>query len=276
MKRILITGGDGTLGKQIVASLSQKEVLIRIMSRKHKPQNLASNIEWASADVVAGEGVAAALADVDTIVNCLSSPMANTYETDIVGTKNFLAQAKQAGVNKLIHISILGIDRIMFPYYQYKLGAELVVAEAGIPYTIARISQFHSFVDYLLSPLQEVETDEVTIPVDVKFQPISTKDVAAYLAPHILDESTNEPRLAFGGPEILTLQELATDWLKAKGINRSIKPATEAKTDLPFLSYFGDGFVNGYNTNTENRVGNISWQDYLAQTYAAREPMLMN
>lgn len=85
----------------------------------------------------------------------------------------------------MVHISIIGIDRIIFPYYQYKLGAEVVIIESGIPYLFARSAQFHSFVDYILSPLSDVTTDEVAIPVEVQFQSINTVDVAAHLAQYI-------------------------------------------------------------------------------------------
>ncbi len=269
MKRILITGGNGTLGRQLVASLQEKSI-VRVMSRHPQSDNTGNQVEWAQADVTTGEGVTEALQQADIIVNCLSSPMADTYEADIKGTKNLLAQAKHLGVQYVLHISIIGIDRIIYRYYQYKLGAELVVVESGIPYAIARIGQFHSFVDYLLSPLKQAEGDEVSIPVDVKFQPIDTTDVVAHLAPYIL-EATYQGRLPdFAGPDILNLKDLASSWLKAQGMSHAIKPATDEAHDLPFLNYVGDGFVKGYNTNKNNRIGKISWQDYLDQTYGAK------
>ncbi len=267
MKRILVTGGDGVLGRSIVQKLLAEGQLVRVMSRKAAPDALANNLEWAQADVISGTGVAEALQDVHTIVNCMSSPLADTYETDIAGTQRFLDQAKQSGVQYVLHISIIGIDRVMFPYYQYKLGSELVVAESGIPYTISRIAQFHYFVDYLISPLRDVTGDTVTIPVDVQFQPISPDDVATYLAPHIIKGQTTRRLPDFGGAAILTLKQLVQQWLEAQGIDKSIVPASDANHDLPFLNVFGDGFVKGYNTNPEQRVGDLSWQDYLIEQY---------
>ena len=267
MNRILVAGGGGNLGSRIVRELERKEQTVRVMSRKAAPQNLSGTVEWARVDVTTGAGIDAALQDVDILVNCMSSPIQKTYETDIAGTRRLLAQAKQMGVGYVVHISIIGIDRIIFPYYQYKLGAELVVIESGIPYLIARSAQFHSFVDYLLSPLRDVATDQVAIPVDVQFQSISTADVAAHLAPHIISGDRVGRLTDFGGPEILSLRDMAAAWFEAQGIRRSIKAVAESENALPAFNAFGDGFVRGYNTNPDNRIDGMTWHDYLGETY---------
>lgn len=267
MKSILVTGGDGFLGRCIVNKLLTEGQSVRVMSRKVAPDNLADNLEWIQADVVSGAGVVEALKGIHTIVNCMSSPMVDTYETDIAGTKRFLMQANQSGVQYILHISIIGIDRIIYPYYQYKLGSELVVAESGIPYMISRIAQFHYFVDYLLSPLRDVESDTVSVPVDVQLQPISPDDVATHLVPYIIAGDYTGRLPDSGGPEILTLKQLAEYRLEAQGINKTIVPATDEIHDLPFFNLFADGFVKGYNTNPENKIGNLSWQLYLKERY---------
>lgn len=266
MGRILITGGNGNLGQHLLEVLHNQGQTVRVMSRKPRPDEIHPEIEWVQADVINGEGVESALRDVDTIVNCMSSPRHNTYQTDILGTITLLKQAKQMTVRYVVHISIIGIDRIIFPYYQHKLGAEIAVMESGIPYLIARISQFHSFVDFILSPLREIQSDTVTIPVNVQFQPISTGDVASYLAPTIIKAETSG-RIEFGGNEILRLDQLASNWLEAQDIEKTIIPATDSQHDLSFLNAFGDGYVNGYNTSHKNRVPSLSWSDYLKAQY---------
>ena len=266
MKRILVTGGNGTLGRSMVDELVKQGQQVRIMSRKPAPPDLAPGLEWAQADVASGEGVAAALNGVDAIVNCMSDFAGDPYLTDIAGTRDFLAQAKKAGMKFVLHISIIGIDRIMFPYYQIKLGGELVVIESGIPYLIARVAQFHDLVDWLLSPLRDVTCDDVTIPADIQFQTISTRDVAAHLAPCIIDGNITG-RIEVAGPEVTTLGAMAQSWMKAQGLQHTIKQATATQNDLPFFDGWGENRAKGYNTSPENRAGSITWQDYLNQTY---------
>ena len=49
----------------------------------------------------------------------------------------------------LLYVSIVGIDRIPFAYYQLKREAEQVIASCGVPFSILRATQFHSFNAWL-------------------------------------------------------------------------------------------------------------------------------
>jgi uncharacterized protein YbjT (DUF2867 family) len=266
VKRILVTGGGGTLGRSIVQELQRRALPVRVMLHRSPPRAEAG-VDWVRADVATGEGLEAALQGVEAIVNCASSPRGDTYETDVAGTRRLLAAARAWRVQRGLHISIIGIDRIIYPYYQYKLGAELAVVESGMPYTIARIAQFHDFLDSLLSPLRAVAGAEAAIPVDAQFQPISTADAARHLAPHILSGEPIGRLPDFGGPEVLKLRGIAAAWLQIRNIRCEVIPASGARNDLPRLDTFGEGFAKGYNTNPANRVGDTRWADYLRQTY---------
>ena len=59
--KILVTGGTGTLGKKFVEEADKTGYEIRIFSRKPKPENSPSEIEWASGDLVTGQGLPQAL-----------------------------------------------------------------------------------------------------------------------------------------------------------------------------------------------------------------------
>jgi uncharacterized protein YbjT (DUF2867 family) len=270
MNRILVTGGDGNLGRAIVTALVDRGSTARVMSRGVAPAHLRLGVEWVQADVITGDGIDRALDQVDAIVNCLSSPAKNTYETDVLGTARLLSRARSKGVRRVVQISIIGIDRIILPYYQYKLAAELSVIESGVPYLIARIAQFHRLVDFVLSPLRDVAGDTVAIPVESQFQPIHTRDVAAHLAPVIVDGDHTGRLPDFGGPEVLTLAEIVPVWLAAQGLRKTIIPAITGRSDLPSLDRFGDGFVQGHNTCPDQRVPGVTWADYLRETYGTQ------
>jgi nucleoside-diphosphate-sugar epimerase len=106
VKRILITGGNGVFGRSFVKTLEEQGQQVRIMSRKPAPENLKSGLEWAQADVTTGEGLEAALEDVHSIVNCMSKPISDTYETDVAGLQRLLSKARKMGVQYLIRIKL--------------------------------------------------------------------------------------------------------------------------------------------------------------------------
>src|SRR5690349_16967976 len=124
--RILVTGGTGSLGSVIVAQLIKTPHTPRILSRSVQPA--APGIEQAQGEIATGAGLADAFNGVDAVIHAASSGR-DTYEADVVGTRNLLDQAKQQGVKHFVFVSIIGIDRIPLAYYQYKLAAELAIVE---------------------------------------------------------------------------------------------------------------------------------------------------
>jgi uncharacterized protein YbjT (DUF2867 family) len=258
MLRILITGATGNLGQALLANWRQSDYSLRAMSRQPAPTTADPAVQWVQADIETGSGLAEALRDVDIVVNCASSPREKTYEVDVLGTKRLMEQAKLLDIKHVLHISIVGIDRIPTAYYQHKLAAEQVVIDSGAPYSILRITQFHSLIDNFLQ--RALQGTVLTLPTDVQFQTIDITDVAAYMLPLLTSPGG---RLAdLGGPQILTLGEMARLWLEAKGIQRQIVHS-ESAGDFPVSMQAVEGYRSGANTVHDNRYGSVTWSDYL-------------
>jgi len=102
------------------------------------------------------------------------------------------------------HVSIVGIDRIPFAYYQRKLAAERLIAESGVPFSILRATQFHSFVATLLN---EASRYPFVMPIPSGFfvQSVAVEEVAARLCRAIDDGPCGRLR-DFGGPEVLPVK----------------------------------------------------------------------
>ncbi|WP_213455759.1 SDR family oxidoreductase [Rhizomonospora bruguierae] len=101
--RVLVTGGTGTLGRALVPLLVEAGHDTTVMSRRPGPGD-------AVADLVTGDGLAAAVAGADTVVHLASSPYRRTMaEVEIGGTGRLLAAAAGAGVGHLIYVSIVAV-----------------------------------------------------------------------------------------------------------------------------------------------------------------------
>lgn len=260
MTRVLVTGGRGGLGREVVARLKADRRTVRVMSRSAAGSDDDHAVEWAQADLESGAGLVDAVQDVDVIVNCASNPAANTYQVDVVGTKSLLEAAQAAGVKHFIHISILGIDKIDTPYYRNKVAAEEVVKAGGVPYSIMRAAQFHTLLDGFLTPLRET-SEPPAIQPDAQYQLIETGECADYLLPYVNENAIGQiPDV--GGPEIMRLDEIARLWLEAQGL---AMPTTFSATK-PVI---GGAMRGGYNTAPDNRYGKITWAGYLKGKYGA-------
>jgi len=258
MTRVLVTGGTGGLGRQVVPELIEAGCTVRIMSRRPQPTSLQPHTEWTQADLETGQGIPEAVSGSDVIVHAATSVVRHTRQVDVDGTRLLLEKARAAGVSHVIYISIVGIDRIPFPYYRYKLAAEEVIKSAGIPWSILRATQFHSLLDLFLRASTRVPL-VAPLSTDLKFQPIATSEVAGRLR----EIATAGPvgRLPdIGGPQVHTFGELAHTWLNIRGMHRAVIP-------LPLPGKVAQGFRHGYNTCPEHALGKITWAEWVRCKY---------
>jgi uncharacterized protein YbjT (DUF2867 family) len=271
MIRVLVTGGGGTLGREVVRRLASAGYTVRVMSRRGRPPDLAPGLEWAQADLLSGVGLREAVVDVHTIVHAATgSPSGSTRlidtwfgRVDVEGTQRLLEQARAAGVAHLIYISIVGIERIPFIYYRHKLAAEALVEQGDVPSSILRATQFHTLIDLFLRQLDRLPL--FLLPSDLQSQPIDAGEVADRLCAAVAAPPAG--RLPdIGGPEVLTAGKLAKAWLAARGLQRRI-------VHLPLPGKVARGFRRGYNTCPNHRDGAVTWAEWLRRRYASHEEL---
>jgi uncharacterized protein YbjT (DUF2867 family) len=261
---VLVTGGAGTLGREVVRAVEAAGHLAVTMSRRPAPHAGAAP-RWATADIVSGEGLSAAVADVDVILHAASDPRGNPA-ADEEGTRRLAAAARAARVRHLVFVSIVGIDRIPLPYYVRKLAAERALEASGQPYSILRATQFHPFVNVLFGRAAAALPLVMPLPAGYHVQSVALEDVAARLL-RALDDGPRGLLPDFGGPERMTARQAARLWQEARGVRKPIVP-------VPGFSAAARAFRAGHNTlpadtPPENR-GQLSWREWLARPIATR------
>lgn len=157
----------------------------------------------------------------------------------------------------LVDVSIVGIDRVPVPYFRHKLAAEQLVVQSGLPWSIQRATQFHQFVDDMLKRAARLPV--LLLPTSFLMQPIDPDDLARHLCVAITSgPAARLPDL--GGPEVLTLRDLARTWLAVRRLRRPI-------LHLPLPGAAARAVQLGALTCPSHREGQINWAAWLAQTY---------
>ena len=138
-KKIAVTGATGRIGSHIAEIAEQRGHEVVRMSRKR------------GVDVITGEGLD--FTGVDIVIDASTSPSpdeesATTFFT--TSARNLQAAASEAGVERIVIISIVGIDPFTSGYNAAKKAHEAAILDGPVPARIVRATQFHEFVDALM------------------------------------------------------------------------------------------------------------------------------
>ncbi|MUN37622.1 SDR family oxidoreductase [Actinomadura litoris] len=248
---ILVTGGTGLLGAQVVPLLRRAGHTVRVLSRHDRgPED---GVRYVAVDLMTGEGLDAALDGVRTVLHLAGGP-----KGDDVSTRNLVQAARRAGsVDHLVLISVVGADAVPIGYFARKAAAEAIVAASGIPYTILRAAQFHELA--LKTVRAMAKAPVLPAPGGVRWQPVASGDVAARLAELTLGAPAGRVS-DLVGPRVYTLEELQRGYLAAVGRRRMRLP-------IRVPGKIGKAYRSGVNLSLDASVGTRTWEEFLtAQT----------
>ena len=261
MDTVLVTGGTGHLGRNLVTRLKSSH-RVRVLARSPGSD---PDVEWIRGDLATGEGIANALAGSQIVIHAATlSPAArrgyilpkdlwsSPPDVDRDGTTRLLEEADAAGVGHILYVSIVGIDKPRVPYQRRKLEAEYLIRQGPIPWSIARATQFHWLLDRMLGKMARLPM--VPLP-DLRLEPVDTADFADYLV-----ESVGNGRVGrlpdFGGPEVLTFSEAFDQW-------RQMRQRPVRTMRIPLPPAVSNAAAAMAVSDSGSRRGMITWVDWL-------------
>lgn len=248
MSMVVVTGGTGTLGLHLVPALLAANHQVRVVSRTGKA-TACPPAEVATGDVLRTD-LRPLFDGADCVVHAATSPSRRARKTEVQGTRNVISASQQAGVQHVVYVSIVGVDRHRFPYYRAKREAEQVVESSGGSWAIARATQFHELLDQFLSAPVFPKTP------GLRFQPVDAGEFAAHLSASVTAGHAGrlEP---FAGPEILTIEEL-------RDARRSATGHAARLVRVPRVGFVRD-FDRGLHLAEGRSDGSTRWSEWLAK-----------
>ena len=252
MNKIIVTGGTGTLGREIVRQLLEQHYPVTILTSRRKP-DVPLGADIAAADVTDKTSLNNTIAGTNILIHCASNAQ-NFRAVDIEGTKNLLAALRKKHFLHFIYISIAGVERSRYPYYLAKRETEEIIRQSGFPFSIVRATQFHNFVlERIIKPSESENSSILSVPKGLRFQSIDSKDVADKTIELMKNSPTNSI-ITIAGPEILTIEEMAQTYLNISRWNGKVHPI---ENDMYSL------FKTGVNLYPEFAAGKITWEQFL-------------
>lgn len=259
---ILVTGGTGVVGRQVVTELLGRSAEVRVLSRKTSPA-VPEGVTAVRGDLVTAVGLAEATAGVDTVVHCATNAGLRDTWADVAATRRLTEAAAVGGSRPhIVYVSIVGVDRIPYGYYRAKLAAEGVIAASGLPWTTLRATQFHELAHMIVATMAKAPV--LPVPRGVRSDLVDSGAVAARLAEAALAEPAG--RLPdVGGPETVALEDAVHAYLRAAGLSRRV-------LSVPLAGRTMTAFRAGGNLLREGERTGGTFAEYLAANVRPGEP----
>lgn len=214
---ILVVGSTGNLGRKVVRSLRAAGENVRAMTRVlAKADELkALGAQPIRADLTDPDSLDFALRGVRAVVISAHSLLGRGDESseavDDEGHRALIDKAKEAGVEQLIYISVIGASpNHPIDFWRTKARIEQYVKDSGIAYTIIRAASFMEVHAYMLIGKPVVEGKRVVIMGKGKHPRnfVAAEDVAKVVMGALKIPSLRGETIDVGGPENLTSNQV--------------------------------------------------------------------
>jgi uncharacterized protein YbjT (DUF2867 family) len=229
MARIAVAGATGRVGRHVVDVLNENGHEVVAISRSN------------GVDVITGDGLAAALAGVESVIDTATGPSPEqgaATEFFTTATRNLQEAGSRAGVRQMVVVSIIGAGKFTGGYGAAKVAHERAALAGPVPARILRAAQFHEFVEVLMAWGRQ---GDVCYLPKMRTQLVAARTVAEALADLATSpesapapESTGAPIPEIAGPREENLIDVASllvtrrgDPVKIEGVSNPADPDYE-------------------------------------------------
>jgi NADH dehydrogenase len=249
---ILVVGGTGTLGSAITRRLLAQERPVRVMTRT--PQK-AKELQEAGAEIFQGDlrdraSLARACQGAQMVLAAAHSIMGNGSEAsryvDGQGHKWLIDEAKKAGVERFIYISIMGAaPESGIQFFDTKFDVEQYLHRSGLEYVILRPSAFMETHAYMMIGQPILESGKVMLfgKGENPRNFVAADDVARFVLTAFDDPRTTSQVIPVGGPENLTNIQVVALYEEIAGHKAQVShiPLPMMRVMAPLLRPFKPG-----------------------------------
>ena len=222
MKRILVLGGSGFVGRDVCEKAARLNCRVTLPTRRREHARAVEVLPWVDvleADIHDEASLAQLVSGHDAVVNLVAILHGDVKAFDRVHVAlvQKLAHACRAnGVSRLVHVSALGAAPDAPSLYQRsKAQGEAVLAASGLDVTVLRPSVMFGAHDHFLNLFAGLQAVLPIMPLagaDARFQPVWVQDVAQAIINALANRTPAQTRAArlieACGPQVYRLREL--------------------------------------------------------------------
>jgi len=212
--KVLVIGGTGAVGSEVIAALLRAGIKTRSMSRyANKLKSLPAGVEACVGDLEKPSTLAKAFSGVDGVFLITALSRNETLQGLAAVTA-----AKTAGVDKIVYLSVPmlpGSEHI--PHYLAKVPIERSIRESGLNYTILRPNNFFQN-DSLWCRAAVMSYSVYPQPIgSVGLSRVDSRDVADAAVNAFIQPGHEGKEYPLHGPDVITGEIVAQTFSKYLG-----------------------------------------------------------
>ncbi len=222
-RRTAVLGGAGFIGRYVVQRLAARGDVVPVGGRHAEDAKflmtagLVGQIAAVNVTIDDAQVLPAFLAGSNAVVNCvgiLAESGRQTFErVHYLGPARLARLAREAGVERLVHISAIGADpRSRSAYARSKAQGEAAVRDAFPTATILRPSIVFGPEDQFFNRFAAMAMISPVLPLigggRTRFQPVYVGDVADAVLKCLEEPAAAGRTYELGGPKIYNFREL--------------------------------------------------------------------
>ena len=226
---LLIIGGTGTLGRQIVRKALEDGFQVRCIVRNKRAAKFLQ--EWGAelvyGDLTIPETLPLAFQGVTGIIDTSTTRSRDDQkmvDTDWYGKLILIEMAKRVKIKRFIFFSIMNADQyINISLMEQKANVEKVLSRSGVPYTIFKCTGFYQALisQYAIPILEGKSIWKTTETAAISY--IDTQDAAKYCIKSLSLKKTENKSFSLGGPKAWDSEEIIILCEKLSGQKAEVK-----------------------------------------------------
>ncbi len=227
--KVVVTGGTGFVGREIVRQLCAAGYSVRVVARGNHP--VEPGVEWIRGSVLEFVTLPTAFAGAQAVIHLvgiISELGDQTFErVHTTGTSNAVNAARTAGIPRFLQMSALGTrPNAVARYHRSKWEAEEIVRRSGLQWTIFRPGLIYGPGGGFMNLLTQISRWSPVLPVlgpgTSQMQPVAVEDVAQCFVTALDSSAALGKTFDVCGPETFRFTELLELILAALGRSRRL------------------------------------------------------
>lgn len=211
--KILVIGGTGTVGSQVVRELLTRKAAVKVLTRSEvKAKTLPTGAEGVIGDLLDPNTVRSVFKGVDGVFMLVAVSTTETHE-GLMAVNGM----RMAGVKRIAYMSVHNLEQALhLPHFGSKLPIETVLKTSGIPCTILRPNNFFQN-DYMFKETM-IKHGVYPQPIgDVGLSRVDVRDIAEAAAIALTAPGHEGHTYNIVGPDVLTAESTAEVWSRVLG-----------------------------------------------------------